>query len=128
MAEEDIKTGDLVDFDEESWSGGDVDLNYFLKRGIAQAQTVLSKVGEKGTMAQSILTYSIVVGQLESLAKAKKYIKEDYDEKIEKFLKSKQYTEAKRDEMKWAMLANKKFHLIVHGIVDEEPVDTPLTL
>lgn len=116
----------LLDIDEEFTQDSKLDLDVFIKSGLLSAQRALLAGVVKGNVGEAMTAYSILIEQLEVIAIAKKYLGEDYARRIDEYLKSKEYREIERKDVKLAKLANRKLHLILCNIADTAPLNMPI--
>lgn len=120
-------TENIVDIEDEWEDDGTIDLNVMLKNSIQLAAKTLA-AGAKDNFTNTILSYSTLIEYAETMAKARKYIGEEYDEIVKKYLNSEEYKKIENKSIQIAKLANKKLALITQGIQLGAPIDSGIKI
>lgn len=121
------KQTDILDITEEWEDDGNIDLNVMLKNALQLAVRTLA-AGAKDNYSNTILSYSTIIEYAETMAKARKYLSEDYDRLIKEYTDSEPYKNIKNPSVQIAKLANKKLSLITQGIQFGQPIEASIKM
>ena len=120
-------TEDIMDIEEEWQDDATINLNVMLKNALQLAARTLA-AGAKDNFTNTILSYSTLIEYAETMAKARRYVQDDYDDKINEFRDSKEFKNIDNKSIQIAKLANKKLALITQGIQQGQPIDTSIKM
>lgn len=111
----------IIDIDE--LIGTDIKINpdYYIHNAIIKAQQALVNPDVKIGFMQ----FRILVENIEILSKAAKMIPNDYDEQIEKYKKTDDYTTVK-ENIREVKLANKKMEILLTQVFGSKSSTSPL--
>lgn len=109
--------------DLEDIGGTEIKINpdYYIHWGIIKAQSALSNPN----VNEAFIQYRMFVEHIEVIARAAKYLSEEYENKLKEFLDSEEYKKLEKN-IQQAQLANKKLGLILFEVFSQRISFKPL--
>ena len=102
----------IQDVDEVEGTDVKINFDFYMHRALIKVQDCLTKDNIKDGLMQ----YRLLVEHMESLSRAAMVLTKDYDEKIDEFKKSSEYTKETDDFTKSTQLAKNKLSLIMNQV------------
>lgn len=123
---EDYNEYDTKIIDVDEIEGTDIKINpdYFIHSALLKAQNCLTK----DNLKDGFIQYRVIVEHIEILAKARKRLPTNYEEKIKEFKETKDYNDTKEELSKSIKLANYKLDLILEVVFSNYAITTPIPL
>lgn len=117
---------DMLNYDDVPDQDIKINPNFYIHNAIITAQKTLMVSVLKSSVSDGIIAYMVFIEHIEVLARAAKYISQDYFTKVNDFKESKEYTEIERKDIQMAKLANKKLLFLMEEVFGRAPLTTPL--
>ena len=118
----------IMEYEDEYSYDGHLKPNTYIHFAIISSQKVLLASSLKGSFNDGVLSYAILIEQIENMCKAAGYIdEENYNKLIGEFKSSEDYLN--NDKLiSIAKLANKKLYLLMKEVFSKSTIHSPLKL
>lgn len=115
---------DVLDADEVEGTDVQINPDVYLHNALLKAQKALIK----DNMQEGLLQFRLLVEHVEVITRASKMLEIEYKMELEEYLKSKEYKEESKENIKSVRLANKKLELILKEVFSRKVQITPIKM
>lgn len=117
---------DILNFDDDANVHIKIKPSFYIHNAILMAQRTLMYSVIKTNVDDGIVAYSVFIEHIEVLARAAKFLTDDYDNKITEFKDTEEYKSADK-RIKMARLSNCKLQHLMKEVFNMAELKAPLS-
>ena len=118
----------MLSFDDDMDADIKIKPSYYIHNGLVMAQRTLMIGVLKANVKDALISYKILVENIEMLCKSANYLKEDYDKAINEYILTDDYTKTNDTFMQMTKLSHKKLFYLMKEVFSRTALTNPLGL
>jgi hypothetical protein len=117
---------DKTTYDLDEGISTDIKINpdFYIHHALVKAQNTFLK----DNMKEGFTQYILFIEHIETLCRSARFLQKEYEDALEKYRKSKEYTDAEDKLQQRVRLANKKLGLMMEQVFDRKVATDPLVV